>query len=344
MKASTFILLLFAANLNCLLSQSLTTKSDKKFTVAFYNVENFFDTIGDTLPGNNDFELGGERNWNAYRYSAKCKGIYKVITALEGWNNLALVGLAEIEGKNVIDDLITRTPLSKRKYKYCHYDSEDPRGIDVALIYDSSLFKVITSKRIEIIDENDKGFATRDILYVFGKAMDSDIHIFIVHFTSRYRGLVESQNKRLLCASVLKYNIDSIKKAYKNPNIIVMGDFNDSEDDKSLRYLLNESGGSLNHIKHVPMHGNAEGTLKYQHSWYTFDHILLSDALINGKSDIISDSITYIFDPDFLMEKDGKYNGLKPKRNYIGYKFNSGFSDHLPVYFHLHKVTNTSSK
>ena len=74
----------------------------------------------------------------------------------------------------------------------------------------------------------------------------------------------------------------------------------------------------------VGTHG-ARGTYRYQGEWGSLDHIIVSDALRS------SVEACYIHDADFLLVPDGKYGGVKPRRNYLGPRYLNGFSDHLPL-------------
>ncbi len=320
---------------NTLVCQNMTTLPEEKFTVAFYNVENFFDTIADSTSDYSSFNPSGELGWDNYKFSRKRNSIYKVITALNGWDRLVLLGLAEIESKAVLNELLYRTPLSHKNLNYCHFDSPDARGIDVALVYNTLLVEIDSCTNYVVRDPSDNSFKTRDILYVKCRLLGSEMHVFVVHFTSRYRGLMESEYLRVISSNRLTNLIDSLKSECQNPNILVMGDFNDEFKDKSIQNLISES--ELAYLSSSSVFNNADGTLKYQNRWYKFDHILVSNSLLDGNSGLVSDTMAFIYDNNFLLENDEKYNGVKPRRNYIGFRYNGGYSDHLPLFLHIYR-------
>jgi hypothetical protein len=152
---------------------SLFSQNERKFkihTLAFYNVENLFDTIND--PNKNDEASPMmEINYNRGNiYKQKVKNMARVISDIGKENTQrhpAIVGLSEVENKQVIVDLINDSSLSDINYNIIHYDSPDKRGIDVAMIYDEQIFKPISTKSLELLiydDITSKRIYTRDQL------------------------------------------------------------------------------------------------------------------------------------------------------------------------------------
>lgn len=299
------------------------------FKAAFWNVENLFDTINNPKVMDDDFTPEGYKQWSKSRLNRKVDKLAKVIVAMGEWDNVALLGLCEVENDTVIRKLIYHTPLKHLDYRYIHRESNDVRGIDVALVYQSSVFSPISSKLIDLGDN------MRGILYVKGVIGDDTLHVFVNHWSSRRGGLYKTEGNRVRSAEILKFKTDSLQRVDVGSNILIMGDFNDDPDDKSLCVMLdaqpytNNSTSSLVNLTYKYLYKDL-GTIKFRGKWNVFDNIIVSKSLINGVSKLKvcpeSCSVFYIED----MIKNGK-NGFRPNPTYLGPYYNSGVSDHLPV-------------
>lgn len=304
------------------------------YRAAFWNIENYFDSFTDSTSNYTEFNYDGDRHWNYDKYESKRTAIYKTIIAMGEWQPLSILGLAEIENEFVLRDLLANTPLKSMGYRIVHYESDDNRGIDVGLLYHPSQFEVLFSKKMIIRDKENPDFRTRDILYVKGLMGYDTLHVFINHWPSRYRGYMNSEPLRLLASGILKNATDSICLLNSGAAILIMGDFNDRAENESVRRLSNEDFSCQLFLLSLNCSNkDVKGTIKYQGKWDYFDHILVSKKLLEFKSGLVirKESAT-IFAPDFLLEKDEKFAGIKPKRAFIGFKYNGGISDHLPVY------------
>ena len=313
------------------------------FKIVFYNLENLFDTKDDTTIWDEQFLPEGDKHWTQWKYEQKIKNLSKVIASAGGWQDAALVGACEIENRGVLEDLTQKTPLKKLHYKIIHKDSPDHRGIDVALLYQESQFTPLFYKHIPIHFPFDPNKKTRDILYVKGLAKDKDtLHIFVNHWPSRWGGQMKSEPKRIFVAQTLRKQVDSLFACTQNPNIVIMGDFNDTPTDKSVvEYLKAQAPVKKTSPKQLydlmyPLSLTEEGTHPYHGHWAVLDHMIVSSALLD-KSNKIYTTITsaYPFKADFLLEEDTKYGGTKTNRSYIGFKYHGGYSDHLPVILDL---------
>ncbi len=314
------------------------------YKIMFYNVENLFDTFDDTLINDEEFLPEGDRFWSNHKYYTKLNQIYKVVVAVGGWNPPAIIGLCEIENRKVIEDLVNNTPLVKFEYQIIHKESPDWRGIDVGLLYRKELFTPLSYEAIPINFPDNPESKTRDILYVKGITNNSDtLNIFINHWPSRWGGQLESENRRIFVASVLKAKVDSVFKLNPQSNIIITGDFNDYPDNKSISNVLNASqeydqitdNQLYNLSSHLYKTKNI-GTYKYQGDWDVLDQFIVSGNLLDKENKVFTslDDI-YIYNADFLLEPDDGFFGYKPNRTFIGYKYNGGYSDHLPTYLIL---------
>jgi predicted extracellular nuclease len=316
-------------------------KQDKQtFKIMSYNVDNFFDCVHDSLSNDYEFLPTGIRAWNYPKYQKKQANISKVIAAVGGWEAPALVGLCEVESDKCLFDLTHFAGLKAFRYKYIHYDSPDPRGIDVALLYQPTQFKPIHSEAIRITYPSSHESKTRDILFAKGLIPTGDtLHVFVCHLPSRIEGEKESEGKRKYVASVLRLKVDSIFKAGHQPKIVIMGDFNDYPTNSSIsevlkaRPLTDSITGNILYNLMYKMQSEGKGTNKYQGEWGVLDQIIVSGNLLNKTGSFYTTrDNAYIFDAGFLLENDTKYLGKQPFRTYTGMKYHDGFSDHLPVY------------
>ena len=318
--------------------------SNNASRITFYNVENLFDIYNDSLKRDDEFTPEGDRNWNNKRFYKKLNNIYKVIIGLGGWNPPVIVGLCEVENRFVLNKLVYQTPLKTFDYKIIHEESPDWRGIDVALIYRSSGFTPIEYRTIGIRFPFDTVSRTRDILHVKGILSEKDtIHIFVNHWPSRYGGYLVTKPKREFVAAVLRKQVDSLFIAENNPNIIIMGDFNDEPWDESIKDFLQakidtptlQKNDLFNLMSSYKKDG-VEGTSKYLEDWSIIDQFIVSANLISGKQPLqVLNRGAQIYNPDFLFEDDFKHLGEKPFRTYVGFSYNNGYSDHLPIYIDL---------
>lgn len=328
-----------------LLCISLTeVASQNNFRVLFYNVENLFDIHDDPLKDDNDFLPDGFMRWNEWKYREKLKSITKVITAVGGMYSPALVGLCEIENDSVLYDLTKRSALSVQGYDFLITNSPDERGIDVALLYQQHQFKLIEHTEYEIKFRDERIRPTRNILHAVGTLANNDtLDVFVSHFPSRTSGKLETEQARIESAQILKNRTDSILSIRTKPNLVIMGDFNDEPEDKSLLNVLKANqinkeitSNKLYNLSFLNEKDSEYGTYKYQGVWSVIDQLIVNGRLLNNdNSTYVKEGKAYIYSESFLLEKDKKYYGTKPFRTNIGPRYNGGFSDHLPVYMDL---------
>ena len=279
-------------------------------TIISYNVENLFDYKHDTLKNDSSFLPEGMHHWTYHRYQTKLDQIAQVIVNISGWESAALVGLCEVENAHCLRDLCYR--LKRFHYKYIHYESTDERGIDVALLYDTTKVKILNSKPLHIPLENDN---TRDILYVEALLTTNDtLHAMICHLPSKLGGTASTDWKRKAAKRVIQQQVDSILLLQPTAKIIVMGDMN------------SEPINDLQHLDNLMISHNrvGKGTHKYQGIWSCLDQFYISHSLKEMAQ-------ATIFTPKWLLEEDTKYLDYQPKRTYVGYRYHGGYSDHLPV-------------
>lgn len=282
-------------------------------TVVSYNVENLFHPENDSITDDDEWTEEGERHWSFTRYNRKVENIARVLTNIGEWDGVDVVGLQEIENAAVVKKLCYT--LRRGEYDFVHYDSPDPRGIDVALIYKKSRIDTLSSRAIRIQRSE---LRTRDILYVSALLDKRDtLHFFVCHFPSQRSGAAESAWKREAAKETLQQAVDSVLAVCPGAKIIVMGDMN--SEDIRLTGLVDK----FTNIQY-PISNFQSGTHKYQGCWSFLDHFYVSPSI-----ESISDARVY--DALWIMETDEKYLGLKPQRTYNGFTYQNGFSDHLPI-------------
>ncbi|KFF22178.1 endonuclease [Chryseobacterium sp. JM1] len=299
--------------------------------------------------GSEEFTPSSGKNYNTKIYKAKLANEAKVIAEMGAQYTKtapAVVGLIEVENRQVIEDLVKQPALAKYDYGIVHYNSYDYRGIDVALIYQKRRFTVTNSlkKELKVFGDDGKREYTRDILVVTGFLDNEKVAFFMNHWPSRRGGEAVSLPKRNAAAALLKQQMDSIRTADPTTKLFAMGDFNDDPVSSSLKnYLkaaaspkdLNETTPYLNLM--YPLYKKGIASLAYQDAPNLFDQIIVSKNLVSDQ--VTKEYSVYkaeIFAPPYLVNKEGNYKGY-PFRSWNGDQFTGGYSDHFPAFVILQK-------
>ncbi len=340
MKKALFVILIFC-------SFSLWAQEEKYQVacVAFYNLENLFDTIDQPDVRDEEFTPAGEKKYTSKVYHEKLANLSDVIAQLgtevtpEG---PVILGVAEIENRTVLEDLINQPKLKSKNYGIVHYDSPDKRGVDVALLYQKRHFQVLHSKKYKLTLPLDPTHPTRDQLVVNG-LLDGDTITFIVnHWPSRRGGEKRSRPNRNAAAELSRHIIDSLLSRNANAKVILMGDLNDDPTSPSMiKYL--KAKGNPKKLKpgelYNPMYEFYQkgiGTLAWRDAWNLFDQMVLTPALLNENNGGYYFKAAKVFNKPFLTQKEGRFQGY-PWRTYVGPNYMGGYSDHFPVYLFLIK-------
>jgi endonuclease/exonuclease/phosphatase family metal-dependent hydrolase len=289
-------------------------------TLVELNCENMFDCQHDSLKDDVEWMPEGKRKWTPARYWRKLNHIGQEILSCQQEGVPDLVALVEVENDSCLFDLTRRSLLRGAGYEYLMTQSPDVRGIDVALLYQPMTFHPICYDYLDVTPLEGMR-PTRDILYVKGETLKGDtLHIFVVHAPSRFGGEKHSRPNRQIVADRV---MGVVRQLSAEAKVIIVGDFNDGATDAALRFM--ENGGMHNvTAKATGAHG-AKATYRYQGVWQSIDHVFVSTAL----ADCIDKA--FINDAPFLLEEDKKYGGVKPLRTFNGYRYQRGFSDHLPL-------------
>ena len=290
--------------------------------VMFWNLENFFDwKDGGQNASDTEFSTAGARHWSSRRFYAKADAIGKtVLWTADRFSRLPdVVAVAEVENSYVLKQLIYSSPLRKFGYSFIHYDSPDPRGIDVALLYRKDRLSPVCSRPVHI-----SGFATRDILEAtFATFSEDTVTVLVNHHPSKYGG-AGTGSRRTVAMETLCGVCDSLADVHGAlVNTIAVGDFNDTPDAEAFSLLH----GRLVNLA-IPLHAAGRGSIRYDGKWELIDMVMVSDDL--------SEDVMEILEPPFLLTRDASHSGLKPLRTYVGPRYNGGVSDHLPVAAMVH--------
>lgn len=315
---------------------------ERQGRLMFWNFENLFNPSDDIKPGDDPYTPKGENHWTKAKLNQKLQKLAKTIIALGEGEYPWAIGFCEVEDDSVINKLIRFTPLSLGKLKSVHYESKDPRGIDVGLIYRADQLDLLSACPIEITDNGSNGKIYREILFCLFDYREKDKLILLInHWPSRYGGREASEHGRIKCAERLNLIADSLIREWPEALIIAMGDFNDEPNDYSIKTVLSATGdnskkpGKWINLLQDYSENSKIGTIKHQAHWSTFDQIFVYNCNLINRHLKIKERSGAIFSASFLLVQDQTWGGLKPFRTYQGPTYLGGFSDHLPVYITL---------
>lgn len=344
--------------LNLLLVAGFSAFSQKKdfkpIIISFYNLENFYDTLDNTMVSDEEFLPNGPRNYNTDIYFDKVNKLATVISQIGTEINAdgpAVLGVAEVENDTVLNDLVHNKLIEKRGYKIVHYDSKDVRGVDVGLLYNPKYFTVLASDKlfVQLPGGSKDSYFTRDVLWVKGMLDGEIIHIYVNHWPSRVGGEVRSAPARAAAAMVCKHHMDSIAKVDGFQKVVIMGDLNDDPVSPSVAKVLSAKGEKENVMKGglfnpwIEPYKKGYGTLAYQDAWGLFDQILISYPWLDKGQDGLFFYQQHIFNKEYLVENKGRYKGY-PMRTWDGNTYRGGYSDHFPTYIVFLKEVKPEKK
>jgi len=313
--------------------------------IAFYNVENLFDTINEPGKMDLDYTPEGRYLWDTEKYKDKLMKLADVISVLGTEMTplgASVVGLAEVENRRVLEDLAAQPQLAERNYQIVHYESPDFRGIDNALFYNPDHFEYISSRALPFELERDDGSMERirEVLLVTGKLMGEKVHIMVNHWPSRRGGEEATRYKRIHGAKINRGIVDSLKQVDPHTKIVVMGDFNDDPVNHSITRYLKAIGSTDKmepHHMYNPYYDAFQrglGTNAWRDSWSLFDQIILSYGLVKERGEGWRYYKAEIYNDRKLVQRTGRYAGY-PYRSFAGGQYIGGYSDHFPVFVYL---------
>ena len=292
----------------------------------FWNLENFFDPCDDGAgEADTEFSAAGPRHWTWRRFDAKCRTVAKALLWMgeQAGGLPELVGVAEVENRRVLARLLATDALGKSDYRIVHFESPDPRGIDVALLYRSGVFRLVEAEAHPVRDSAGAVLPTRALLRAELAREGDTLQVVVCHFPSQYGGAA-SLPRRAAAVRCLKALSDSLRAAGKTRQL-VLGDFNQTPESPAFAPLAE---GLVNLA--LPLARRGEGTIRYEGRWELIDQAWVSPNLAPGAS-------LQVVRIPFLMGRDSAHPGEKPLRTWVGPRYRGGVSDHLPVLLEIEK-------
>jgi hypothetical protein len=327
------------------LSAQTQGKKMQVFGVAFYNLENLFDTINNNGNYDKEFSPKGKNQWDSRRYWTKINNMaYSISQMTTPQTSLgpAIIGLSEVENITVLQDLVKADAIKSWNLQIVHHDSPDRRGIDVSLLYNPKFFKLIRVTNHLLSIPSLPNFRTRDQMCVVGLLGGERIAVIVNHWPSRRGGSEQSSYLREAAAELTKHIADSLLQIDPNIGIVVMGDLNDDPFNKSCAQTL----GAKKKISEVKPGGfynpfwkkldDGIGSYIYRGGWNLFDQIIINYNLLpDGKSKLKFRNAE-VLNKDFLKQQEGQYKGY-PFRTFSSGVWTGGYSDHFPTEIFLYK-------
>lgn len=322
---------------------AVAQKSDKKVMVlgvAFYNLENLFDTINANGSYDLEFSPNGARQWNGDKYWKKIRNMSYAISQMTTKTTPmgpAIIGVSEIENKSVLDDLVRAEAIKKWQLQVIHHDSPDRRGVDVGLLYNPRFFRPLNVTNHTLRIDGYPEFRTRDQMCVYGLLAGEKVAVIVNHWPSRLGGQEQSSYLREAAAALSKEIADSVWRTDPDVGVIVLGDLNDDPHDRSCAKVL----GAKKDAKDVAdAHGfynpfwavldRGIGSLAYRGAWNLFDQIIISGNLLGKKQGGLKYWKCEVMNREFLRDTEGNRQGY-PRRTFASGVFLNGYSDHFPT-------------
>lgn len=308
--------------------------------IGFWNVENLYDTLNDPYKQDDEFTPDGRYGWNSARYYTKISRLATVIGQMATDitpDGLAMLGLCEVENREVLRDLVSSPEIRRRNYQIVHIEGPDARGIDPALLYNPRYFEPDNTLAYRVTLKTDPTHTTRDILVAGGKLCGEPVAVLVNHWPSRRGGELQSRANRLAAAAQVRQIADSISRASPATKVIIMGDFNDDPLSESVKKQLGtsaelsgaEPGSYFNPME--ALYKKGIGTLAWRDAWHLFDQILLHRHWWPGDYHSWQYYAVRVYNKEFLKTAFGNFKGY-PFRTYSGGIYTGGYSDHFPSY------------
>lgn len=342
-------------------AQQTAEKSLHVYGVGFYNLENMFDTIHDEGKLDEEYLPDGKNGWGTLKYESKLQNMSRVLSDLATQMTMksglmtvckspAIIGLAEVENRNVLTDLLNQPALRDKGWEIIHEEGPDRRGIDCAFLYNPAIFHLQSHHLKPYVAEDGTDWSSRGFLIASGTLAGENISFIVNHWPSR--GNVEQY--RRWAGHQLRQMIDSLFEANPDEKVVIMGDLNDDPKNRSITDDLGAKHTAADcgpHDMYNPwwdtLYKGGQGTLLYDGKWNLFDQIMVSGNMLSTDGNKDNSSLRFrkneIYLRNYLFADEGKTKGA-PKRTFASGVWLNGYSDHLPTQIFLIKATETRSK
>ncbi|WP_242918117.1 endonuclease/exonuclease/phosphatase family protein [Pontibacter liquoris] len=334
-----FTIILLAGCAKVPLSTFNLSKKGKPQTIAFYNTEKLYDTINDPNTDDDPFLPEGELNWTQEKYARKIANIAGVIREIGGGNGPEVIGLAEVENVQVVQDLVNSNELRKSKYSIIHVNLPGEQGLDIALLYKPRAFKP-TSQQIIKIDNGRSQPSSGGILQVNGELQGEPVTLFINHWPARMRRNTQEDSNLRAAALALRKEITALQVANKDARIIVMGDFDAEPAAPVIKDVLKATGRPNPYYNKELFNTfymafvNGQGSFYSRGDFMMLDQIMISKSLIDGRGLEYIRGSEHIYNPEKIKFLYGKYKNT-PRGTFSGTTYFGGYSDHFPIYIQV---------
>ncbi|MBO4753013.1 MAG: endonuclease [Bacteroidales bacterium] len=308
--------------------------------IMFWNVENAFWPADDSLREDDEFTPEGIRHWTRSRLRQKLLQLTRVIVAAGDGMAPMIVGLAEVEGDSAMHYWTHNTPLWDQHYNYIVSEGPDVRGIQTALLYQPTDFKLIHADFHRVVMPEGVR-PTRDVLHAAGRVVSGDtLDVIVCHLPSRLGGAKQTQAAREAAQRTVMHVADSVRYRRRSPNIVIMGDMNDFAKRSKAWWGKDYVNLMIPLQKSLKLHPSAYGSHKYQGEWVFLDQFIVFSpsspslqalSALYGGSNPSNFSNPRVFHLPFMLIEDSSHLGHRPKRSYYGYQYEGGYSDHLPI-------------
>ncbi len=297
--------------------------------MAFWNVENLFDTIPSPFYDDREWTPRGANKWDTERYHAKIESLARVIDEL----GADIVGLAEVENEAVVRDLVRALGTD---YNYIHRTSGDSRGIDLALLYKGDRFFPDEGPRAVRLIPSGMG---REFLSVRGELLGERIELVVCHLASR----INPTALRRRNMEALRRALETALKVDPAAAVIVMGDMNATPTERLVKKTIGPVASPWDFVysPHIETVRGGRGSYNYRGRWYLYDWMMTSPAIARGALLRIGGAGVYarkyMTEPISASARSAIGVPTRPRRTFYGGEYEDGASDHFPVWIEVAK-------
>ena len=286
--------------------------------------------------------------WTPQLRDRKIHQLASVIAGMNRRKGPDLLGVCEVENRFVLDRLVEAVNAAlpaSRSYTVVHADTDDARGIDVAFIYDDTLFRLPAPPEESVVFHVViRRNATREIVQVnfHTTAGGRTLAVFGNHWPSRSGGQHESAGYRAIAGETLGYFHERVLEVHgPETPMLAMGDFNDEPfDDSLVRHALSTRQRSrVTSARESPLlwnlmwpaAGRPDGSFYFDNQPNVLDQFLVNKNMSTDDAVIRAEPTTArILKPRGMVstgvyKKPIQFGGMGAPVNLVGY------SDHFPI-------------